>query len=313
MALVPKLVIVTRKSALDELVIRFGTRDRARFYIERSHGDFNAYEQAHLAYEQARAVLRAAIPAGVRTQWIDRSFLPTFVFGPSDLVLTLGQDGLVVNAAKYLDGQLLVAINPDPERIDGILLPFTVPQARSAIEHGLSGELSSQNVTMAEVTLNDGQRLLAVNDLFLGPRSHGSARYQIKHGDREEVQSSSGVIVSTGAGSTGWFRSILVGAAGVAEGFDPDARLDRLRDMYRFPWDSRRLAFCVREPFVSRTSAAGLVFGWIEPDEELVIESQMPGGGVIFSDGVEDDGLQFNSGSVARIKVSSRVLRLAIA
>ncbi len=312
MALAPKLVIVTRKSALEELVLRFGTRDRARFYIERSSGDYGAYEQAHLAYEQAESGLKAAIPPGIRAQWIDRGFLPTFVFGPGDLVITLGQDGLVVNTAKYLEAQPLIALNPDPARIDGVLLPFTVPQARAVIERAVAGRLTCEEVTMAEARLNDGQYLLAVNDLFIGPKTHGSARYMIRSGEREEIQSSSGVIVSTGAGSTGWFRSILAGAAGVTEGFTEAVDLGSLRTDYRFPWTSKKLAFSVREPFASRTSAATLVFGWVEPGAELRMESLMPSNGVIFSDGIEDDALQFNSGSIASIKASARVLRLVI-
>ena len=64
------------------------------------------------------------MPRGIRIQWIERAFLPTFTFGALDVVVVLGQDGLVVNAAKYLDGQPVIALNPDPERVDGVLLPF---------------------------------------------------------------------------------------------------------------------------------------------------------------------------------------------
>ena len=37
--------------------------------------------------------LREAIPRGLRVQWIERAFLPTFTFGESDVVVVLGQDG----------------------------------------------------------------------------------------------------------------------------------------------------------------------------------------------------------------------------
>ena len=62
-------------------------------------------------------------------------------------------------------------------------------------------------------------------------------------------------------------------------------------------WEDPRLVFVVREPFVSRHSAAAIVAGMIEEGEELVLESQMPSGGVIFSDGVESDFLDFNAGA----------------
>ncbi len=312
MALAPKLVIVTRRTALDELLVRFGTRDRARFYLERGGGDLAGYEAAHQAEHAARERLRAAVPAGVRTQWLDRELLPTFTFGRDDRIVVLGQDGLVVNAARYLDGQSMLAINPDPGRIDGVLLPFTIDGVRPALARVLDPNAACAEVTMAEARLADGQRVLAVNDLFIGHQSHGSARYTLTQGDRSEPQSSSGLIVSTGAGSTGWFRSILAGAAGIAEGFTGGnaSGLDPLRTDYRFGWSERRLAYCVREPFTSRTSRADLIFGWIDADTPLSIESLMPRDGVIFSDGVAADYVPFLSGATATIGLADRTLRL---
>jgi hypothetical protein len=71
---------------------------------------------------------------------------------------------------------------------------------------------------MARATLGDGQSLLAFNDLLVGRKTHVSARYHlIMHGRRSEDQSSSGIIVSTDAGFTGWLSSVLNGAAGVVE------------------------------------------------------------------------------------------------
>lgn len=307
-----KLVIVTRKTALEELVERFNTRDQARFYIERMGGGFDGYQQAHDAYRDAAARLRAAIPRGLRVQWIERSFLPTFTFGPSDVVVVLGQDGLVVNAAKYLDGQPVVALNPDPQRIDGVLLPFGVQQAGPAIRRALGDGEVWREVTMAEAALNDGQRLLAVNDLFIGARTHVSARYRLRHDGREEEQSSSGIIVSTGAGSTGWHRSILTGAVGVVLAYSHSQKLAALRDNYAIPWEDRRLVFSVREPFISKTSGAEVVHGEITEGRPLELVSRMPQNGVIFSDGVEEDRLDFNSGAIARVGLSDRTLRLVV-
>jgi len=135
-----KLVIVTRKTALEELIERFNTRDQARFYIEHMESDFTIYQEAHDAYHAAVDVLRRAILQGLRIQWINQSFLPTFTFAESDVIVVLGQDGLVVNTAKYLTGQPVVALNPDPQRIDGVLLPFHVHDANPAIMRALGEE-----------------------------------------------------------------------------------------------------------------------------------------------------------------------------
>jgi hypothetical protein len=74
----------------------------------------------------------------------------------------------------------------------------------------------------------------------------------------------------------------------------------------RLDWEDRRLLYAVREPFRSRHSAAGLVAGLLEPGEELLLESRMPSGGVIFSDGIEGDFLDFNAGALARIRAATR-------
>jgi hypothetical protein len=277
-------------------------------------GRFDDYQSAHDAYHRAVAFLHDSMPRGVRTQWIDRSILPTFTFSQTDLVVILGQNGLVVNAAKYLNGQLVVAVNPDPARIDGVLLPFHFLSAPRAIDLALgsAGRKVWRDVTMAQAVLNDGQFLLAVNDLFIGQKTHTSARYRIQYNELDEEQSSSGIIVSTGAGSTGWNRSIVVGAAGIVQALANQAKIKDIRDQYQFDWEARYLVFNVREPFPSKTSGADIVHGKIEAKKPLEIVSLMPQNGVIFSDGIEEDRLEFNSGSIARIGLADRTLRLVV-
>lgn len=303
-----KIIVVTRRTVLQELVERHGTLGQARFLAERRGESLADVEEAHGAYERAATALRQALPPGLRSQWIDRGFLPNFLFGPHDLVVTLGQDGLVVNVAKYLDGQPVLAFNPDPARIDGVLVPFATEQARERMAAALQGVLPRRRVTMARATLDDGQAIEAVNDLFVGVRTHASARYRIEYGDRSENQSSSGVIVSTGAGSTGWYRSLVSGAAGVAASLGAD--VGAIGEDHRFPMTARELRFTVREPFTSRTSGAGIVCGRLGEGASLDIVSQMPRGGTIFSDGMEDDYLAFDAGMRVRITVSDRRLEL---
>ena len=307
-----KIVVVVRPTALDELVARFGSEGQARFYIERSGANFSDYENAHKSYQHAKKFLANVLPRDVRTQWIDRSFLPTFLFGPNDLVATLGQDGLVVNVAKYLSGQRVLAFNPDKNLFDGVLLPFLVYEAGIVFVKLKKGQLGLKRVVMAKAELNDGQSLFAVNDLFIGQKTHVSARYRIKHRSVEEDQSSSGIIVSTGAGSTGWLRSIYQGASAIASAYSTNARVKELRTKYAFDWESESLVFSVREPFVSKTSSANLVLGSITTSAPLVLVSRMPKNGVIFGDGVEEDFLNFNSGAIATISPSEKRLNLLV-
>ncbi len=312
MAEIERIVIVTKKTALEELVYRLNSRDQARFYLEQNQVSFSEYEQADAQYQRALSVIKQQLPRSLKQQFIDRDFLPTYQFGEHDLVITVGPDGLVINTAKYLSTQPILALNPDPQRIDGILIPFSYSEAARWIERVRIGQAAITRVSMVKATLNDGQELYAVNDLFIGPRSHGSARYQIQLGRRSEVQSSSGIIVSTGAGCTGWFSSIVQGAWHVARYFDAERRGTEppTSQTLALGWESEQLWFTVREPFVSRTSRASIVFGQIRQGQELIITSHMPDYGVIFSDGIESDYLTFNSGAIARIRVAERKAHL---
>ena len=302
-----KIVIVTRKTRLEGLIERFNSRAQAKFYLEHSGGDFADYDREDATYRRAVDAVRRTVDVGLKVQVVERGLVPTMMFTPQDAIIPVGQDGLVANTAKYVGEQPIIAVNPDPARFDGILLRYQPVQVRAALLALLEGKARERQVTLAEAALEDGQRLLAFNDLFIGARSHVSARYRIRYSGRSEPQSSSGVLVSTGAGSTGWLSSVfaMAGAVSAFSGGRPGRPL-------RLDWEDPRLIFVVREPFVSRQSSAGIAAGLIEAGGELVLESQMPSGGVIFSDGVEADALDFNSGARVRIRAADRRTHLVV-
>lgn len=292
-------VLVTRKTRLQELVERFNSWAQAKFYLEHNQVNVQDYLDESVRYQsqvqEAESILRKL----GRFQRLERSMLTSYQFGKTDVVVVIGQDGLVANTLKYLDRQPLIAINPDPKRWDGVLLPFELAQLKEVVARTIKGRASSKNITLAQASTNDGQVIYGVNDLFIGPKSHTSARYCIRWNNIEEVQSSSGIIVSTGLGSSGWLQSIVTGASGVA-GQDNQAQKEI------FDWSDERLKFAVREPFPSQTTGTQCVYGEIRGNEPLGLESFMPENGVIFSDGIEDDFIQFNSGCLATINVADK-------
>jgi hypothetical protein len=325
--LTDKIVLVTRPTRLAELVIRFNTVSQARFYIEHQGADFSDYVREDEVYHQALTQTQSALATIGRLQTVDRNFLPNFVFAPEDIVVTLGQDGLVANTLKYLNGQPLVGVNPDPERWEGRLLPFKPGDLKAVMPEVIFHKRDTRSVTMALAKLNNGQVLYAVNDLFIGPKSHTSARYVIRSGDAKEMQSSSGVIVSTGLGSTGWLKSLLTGAAAITRSASSEAARhaleqnsppgtlksktkaspqSRLTVRSEFAWDSNYLCYTVREPFPTKTTGAMLVFGRVTAESPLILESRMAENGVIFSDGIEKDFLEFNSGTQAVVGIADR-------
>lgn len=292
-----RFILITRKTRLEELVERFNTWPQAKFYLEHNKVDIQDYLDEHDRYRLVLQQAELALRAEGRFQLLERSLLPSYQFNPADIIVVIGQDGLVANTLKYLQGQPVIAVNPDPSRWDGRLLPFKIEELKPIVQQVVGKAAKSREITFAQATTNDGQILLAVNDLFIGPKSHTSAWYTLAWNGGVENQSSSGIIVSTGFGSTGWFRSIIAGAIGVA-GVDEHSLSEG------FDWQERRLQFSVREPFPSQTSGTTLVFGELTPDCPLQLESQMPEHGVIFSDGIESDFIPFNSGTIVRIGIA---------
>jgi len=174
---------------------------------------------------------------------------------------------------------------------------------------------------MGRADLNDGQSLLAFNDFFVGTQLQTSARYTIHYRNVEERHISSGIVVSTPAGSTGWLSSFYHMTKGINAFLGNDlpssfsktfVKKSKIEDAapFRMDWEDRKMVFMVREPFRSQWSQSEIVAGEIGEREDLILESLMPEGGIIFSDGMLDDFLQFNSGSAVRIHLAAEKAEL---
>jgi len=304
-----RVVLVTRKTRLEDLIAKYLTAAQARFYVEHLGADFTDYQREYDVYREQQHIVVQALEQWGRYQVIERSFLPNFIFGPSDIVVALGQDGVVANTMKYLDGHPLIGLNPDARRYDGVLLPFVPADLPLLLQEVATDKRPSKAVTMAKALLANGQVLHAVNDLFIGARSHTSATYEISTGEQREKQSSSGLIVATGLGSTAWFKSIVTGSLAIAGAFGSQSATAPYLPQ---PCDSNELRFAVREPFPSKSSQVSLIYGHLTRSEQLRVRSLMPENGVIFSDGIEADRLDFNSGTEAEISVADRQGRLIV-
>jgi hypothetical protein len=291
----PRAVVVTRATDYDSLIARHGTREAARFFLETRGQAIADVETWHGRFQDAVQRVVASLPSKWRRARVDRGDLPRFVFEPNDLVIPVGQDGLVANVAKYLDGQLVVGVNPDPERFDGVLVPHRPEAAAKLLLAAADARVEIETRTMVEASLDDGQRLLALNEIFVGHRTHQSARYRVRRGGKEERQSSSGIIAATGTGASGWARSIQ--------------RAYRAEVILPAPTD-KRLAFLVREAFPSAASGTMLVGGVIAAGDVLVVTSEMNDGGTLFGDGIEEDRLDFQWGMRANLRVARETLRL---
>jgi NAD kinase len=290
-------IIVKSKTRLESLIERFNTKAQAKFYIERLGGNFEEYEIEDDIFRHSLNSLQTQLSKVIKNKTVDRQFVSSYIFSAKNIIIVIGQDGLVANTAKYSVNLPIVAVNPDTERYDGILLPFNTSNFIQGVENVLANTYNTQIMRFAEAKLNDGQRLLAFNDLFIGASSHVSARYQLTFKSKTEQQSSSGIIVSTPAGSTGWLSSVFNMAYGVTNMFEKGLTPKRPK------LKEKDLIFAVREPFKSKMTQTDLTAGIIR-NNTLTIESFMPTNGIIFSDGIEKDFLSFNSGSIATIGIA---------
>lgn len=288
-----RVVLLTRPSAKQSFVARYGSEGQTKFVMAQSvrgRADFAKAEVEDTAQSRATSRIRKALSGDVKLAEIDRSMVAQFLFEPHDLVVVVGQDGLVANVGKYLDGQPLAGVNPDPGTIDGSLLAFNVETFIASLSDILNDRRPVREATLAEAETSDRQSLRGLNEIFVGVPNHQSARYRIRLGKEEEVQSSSGLIVSTGTGSTGWLKSLR----GEAAVFDPAAD---------------ELHFVVREAWPGRGFAATLIEGRVTRDQPLFIESRMEAG-TIFADGIEADAVRFDAGVSVTIAPGSRRVRL---
>jgi NAD kinase len=293
----PRVVVVTRPSEYQLLLAQHGTREQARFFLTTRGQSIEPIQAAHAAFVAARHQVLGAVPNSWRQAAIERSDLHRFLFEPSDLVVVIGQDGLVANVAKYLCGQIVIGIDPAPGHNAGVLVRHRAEHAAQLLQAGARGRLRVEARTMVRVELDDGQSLLALNELFIGHPRHQSARYRIACAAGSERHSSSGVVVTTGTGATGWARSIM---------------RERFYETFAMPApEDPQLAFFVREAWPSPTTDTRITQGQIDPGETLELVSELDEG-VVFGDGIEDDRLEFRWGVRARIGVAERRLALAV-
>lgn len=293
-SLPPRAVFVTRETDFDLLLTRHATREQARFFLERRGQSLEILETQHKAFTETLEKVRAIVPPDWRHAHVSRGDLDRFLFTPEDVVIAVGQDGLVANTAKYLEGQAVIGINPSPDLYDGILVRHPPGKLAKLLDAVITGARVFEPRTMVEARLESGERLTALNEIFVGHRSHQSARYFIETPNAREEQSSSGLIVASGTGATGWARSIME-TTGRAVSLAPT---------------DRSIGYFVREPFPSIRTGTSIQTGLLKAEASMRITSHMNEGGVIFADGVEADFLSFDWGRVATLQMSHKTLNL---
>jgi hypothetical protein len=287
----PRVVVIHRRTEYDELVARHGTRGQAAFFLSTRGQDLAAVEGRHDLTEAALRTVSAGIPAEWARAVVERNDLSRFVFRPEDVIVVVGQDGLVANLAKYAARQPVIGIDPLPGTNAGVLVPHRPEATQRLLAAVSTGTAPTLERTMVQASTDDGQSLVALNEIYLGASTHQSARYTIRVADQAERQSSSGLIVGTGTGSTGWCRSL---------------QQIQGRDLTLPGPADRALAWFVREPWPSPSTGATMTHGTVgEEPVQVHVESDTL---VAFGDGVEDDRLTLSWGQHVTVAIANRQL-----
>lgn len=304
MSLAPRAVIVHRRTEYTELLEHHGTRGQAEFFLRSRGRDIAEVEARHAAQTAARRQVAAAVPPSWRRGEVERADLDRFLFDPEDVIICVGQDGLVANVAKYVDDQPVVGIDADPSRNPGVLVrhqPGETGRLLAVAEAlrragGAGGPL--RHLTMVEARSDDGQVVRALNEVYIGDPGHQTARYLLRapgyDGVTTERQASSGLIVSTGTGSTGWCRSVWRERQSALD--LPAGEAPALIWFTREAWPS---------PTTGTACTEGLLVGAVRL--ELLVESERL---VVFGDGIETDSVALTWGQRLTIGMADRRLNL---
>lgn len=294
MTLAPRAIVVHRRSEYDELVARHATVRQVEFFLAQRGRTLDDVRRRHEAQRQALQQVSTAIPADWRRGVVERGDLSRFAFAAEDVVLVVGQDGLVANVAKYLHGQPVIGFDTDPGRNPGVLVPHRAGAAADLVAR--ARDRACLNLTMVEATSDSGESIRALNEVYVGQPGHQSARYELRVGEAAELQSSSGLLIGTGTGGTGWLRS---------------AWLERHSGLALPDRDAPELAWFVREAWPSPATGTTLVEGVLARGQtmEVVAASDRL---VCFGDGIEADALSLAWGQRLTVGVCDVTLRLVV-
>lgn len=147
-----------------------------------------------------------------------------------ELVISLGGDGTFFAAARYLKDTPVFGINSDPANSLGLWTCADRSNFREPLELALAGRLRASRIHRMTIAINGKPvREQAFNDVLIAHKNPAAmTHYRLSAGGASEQQRSSGIWVSTAAGSTAGIRS----AGG-----------------RRMPITSKRLQYLVREPY----------------------------------------------------------------
>lgn len=281
-----KILIVCKSSKYEWERERFGlSHEQFVDKYKSVSADLDALLEAHNTQVSIRNSFKNIMP---NAYMVNMEVLDSDIKG-YDLVISLGGDDSFKFVSHYVGNIPILSLNSDPKRSDGCLTSYSISDEQSIYD--LLETLDFENFSIEEwprlkIILNGKLITQAVSEYFLGDnRRTKMSRHVLKYGGKEFKQKCSGIIISTGAGSTGWFDSAHIKS---------------------IPWDPKeKLAVYTVTELYKRGSdwSSPESYGALKDGDELIITSLNNEGGIISVDSWDE--YEFIRGSEARISLGT--------
>lgn len=205
-----------------------------------------------------------------------------------DIVISVGGDGTLITTSHLVKDTLLLGVNSDTFSSEGRLTVANRADFEEKLQRLLDNKFLIKKLTRLKTMVSDESSLpLALNEIYVGSsKLFKISRYVLRTWLGEEEQKSSGILITTGSGSTAWYRS----AGGIP-----------------FLGDVSEARFLVREPYRGKLTSCRITDGKIFGDRHLEVVSKMHEG-IIAIDGLEI--YNFNDGGIVKIRLSDTPLQV---
>lgn len=278
--------------------------------------------------QACQQILSELSKAGISARVVSRPELVQLL-PETDLVISAGGDGTFLAAASAVTDQTpIIGINTDPIGSEGHLCVGGKTPPRNLIERLVSGNLNWVQRSRIRVTVASGKNTLfslkkpvkstnlALNEVFIGEDEAAKvSTYNISIDDVQTVkQKSSGLIVSTGTGSTSWYlgmnRIDENATMGVLEALQslginvPITRnlvekvVNTVNEKIPFEPDHPSFAFSIREPIFNATYKRTATRGFAR---KIRLESRCTNGYLVLDGSTK---IPFPRGAVATIEIN---------
>lgn len=279
-----KVIVVYKKTTYQKYIIEAKDPLYTKLLKEK-HPTTKRFQQAHENHEKSLKTVQEILEKrNIEAKFVHRA--KAFDEKAFDLVITVGGDGTFLDASRCVLHKTIVGINSSPKDSVGRFCLIQAHQLNSFLDQLEAKKTKLVLLSRLKVELDDHLLSPVLNDVLICNKNPATtSRYLIQMGKKREEHKSSGIWVSTAAGST----AAISGAGGVV--------LDI---------EDRRFQFLVREPYRQPSYVPTLVNAVLDPQQILNIYSKMREG-VLFLDGSRRKEM-FSFGS--KLKISAQAPKL---